>query len=168
MNVGTIHGRCHSFNDADTCNNESAFLQIQLVQRALTYLPLGRKTVRRSPEGNVLAESATSAMATAVQLAWSVEMLERDLRLAGTHGVRVVANTMTLLSWRNGPVEKVHAGRRFGHKFNERRVLPRDERAIVWQAQDVLGAALQAMEHMAIDGAWPQPPQRVLPFMRPF
>ena len=148
------------------CSNEQRY--IQLVQRALTYLPLGRKTVRRSPEGNVLAECAISAMATAVQRAWSVEMLERDLRLARTHGVRVIANTMTLLSWRNGPVETVHAGQRFGHRFNERRVLPRDEKAIIRQAQDVLFAGLHAVQHMALDGAWPPPPERVLPFMRPF
>jgi len=77
-------------------------------------------------------------------------------------------HTMTLLSWRNGPVEKVHAGQRFGHRFNERRVLPRDEQAIIRQAQDVLCVALHAVEHMARDGAWPPPPVRVLPFMRPF
>jgi hypothetical protein len=140
----------------------------QLVQRALTCLPLGRKTVTRSPEGNVLAECASAAVATAVQRAWSVERLERDLRLAGTNGVRVIANTMTLLSWRNGPVEKIHAGRRFGHRFNERRVLPRDEKAIIRQAQNVLCVALQAVEQMTLDGAWPPSAQRVLPFMRPF
>lgn len=75
-----------------------------------------------------------AVLATRVQRAWSVEMLERGLRLAGTHGVRVIANTMTLLSWRNGPVEKVHAGQRFDHGFNERRVLPRDEKAIIRHA----------------------------------
>jgi hypothetical protein len=140
----------------------------QLVQRALTYLPLGRKTVTRSPEGDVLRECSTAAMAAAVRHAWHVEHLERDLRLAGTHGARAIANTITLLSWRNGPVENVHAGRRFGHRFNERRVLPQDEKAIIRQAQNVLHAALNAVEHMAFDGAWPPPPERVLPFMRPF
>ena len=59
---------------------------------------------------------------------------------------RGIANTMTLLSWRNGPVEKVHAGQRFGHGFNERRVLPRDETAIIRQAQNVLCVGLQAAE----------------------
>jgi hypothetical protein len=140
----------------------------QLVRRALAYLPLERKTVTRSPEGDVLRGCATTAMATAVRLAWSTEHLERDLKLAVTHGVRAIANTITLLAWRNGPVENVHAGRRLGHRFNERRVLPRDEKAIIRQAQNVLHAALNAVEHMAFDGAWPPPPVRVLPFMRPF
>jgi hypothetical protein len=140
----------------------------QLVQRALAYLPLGRKTVTRSPEGDVLRECATAAMANAVRLAWHAEHLEGDLRLAGTHGVRAIANTIALLSWRNGPVENVHAGRRSGHRFNERRVLPRDEKAIIRQVQDVLHAALNTIEHMTLDNAWPPPPERVLPFMRPF
>ena len=148
------------------CSDEQRYTE--LVRRALKYLPLGRKTVTRSREGDVLTECAISATATAVQRAWSVALLERHLRLAGAHGVRVIANTMTLLAWRNGPVEKVHAGQRFGHGFNERRVLPRDEKAIIRQAQDVLYAALPAVQHMALDGAWPPPAERVLPFMRPF
>ena len=41
-------------------------------------------------------------------------MLERDLELAREYGVRIIANTVTLLSWHNGPVEDVHAGRRPG------------------------------------------------------
>ena len=86
----------------------------ELVQRALTHLPVGRKTVTRVPEGDVLAECAASAMATAVQRAWPEEMLERDLELAREYGVRTIANTVTLLSWRNGPVEDVHAGRHPG------------------------------------------------------
>ncbi len=65
----------------------------QLVQRALTHLPVGRKTVTCVPEGDVLAECAASAMATAVQRAWPVEMLERDLELAREYGVRIIANT---------------------------------------------------------------------------
>ena len=140
----------------------------ELVQRALTHLPVGRRSVTRVPEGDVLAECATPAMAAAVQRAWPEEMLERDLELAREHGVRTIANTITLLSWRNGPVEDVHAGRRPGHRFNARRILPRYEKAIIRHAQNVLHAALNAVEHMVLEGAWPPLPQRVLPFMRPF
>ena len=140
----------------------------QLLQSALTYLPLGRKTVTRSPEGDALMASATAAMGTAMRNAWPAERLERDLRLAGTHAVRAIANTITLLSWRNGPVETVHAGYYVGHALKERRVLPRHENAIMRQAQNVLSAAVKAMDHMAFDGAWPPPASRVLPFMGPF
>jgi hypothetical protein len=140
----------------------------EFLQRALAYLPLGRKTVMRSPEGDVLRDCATAAMADAVGRAWPAERLEHDLRLAETHGVRAIANTIALLSWRNGPIEDVHAGHSSAHALNERRVLLRGEKAIVRQAQDVLLDALEAMEHMVLDGAWPPPAGRVLPFMRPF
>ena len=129
----------------------------ELVQRALTHLPVGTSTVTHVLEADVLAECAASAKATAVLRAWPEEMLERDLERGRAYGVRRIANTITLLSWRNGPVENVHAGRRPEHRFNERRVLPRHEKAIIRQAQNVLHAALNAMEHMVLDGAWPHP-----------
>jgi len=86
----------------------------ELVQRVLTHLPVGQKTVTRVPEGDVLADCAASAMATAAQRAWHKAFLERDLALAREYGIRTIANTVTLLSWRNGPVENVHAGRHPG------------------------------------------------------
>ena len=61
----------------------------ELVQRALTHLPVGTSTVTRLPEGDVLAECAASAMATAVLHAWPEEMLERDLELAREYGARL-------------------------------------------------------------------------------
>ena len=140
----------------------------QLVQRSLAHLPLGRKMVTRSPEGDVLRGCATATMAAAVLRAWPVERLEQDLLLAKTWGARAIANTVTLLCWRNGPVENVHAGHRIGHGLNARRVLPRHEKAIIRHAQNGLNAALKAMEYMVLDAAWPPPADRVLPFMRPF
>jgi hypothetical protein len=140
----------------------------QLVQRSLAHLPLGRKTVTRSPEGDVLRGCATAPMAAAVLRAWPAERLEQNLMLARTYGVRAIANTVTLLCWRNGPVENVHAGHNIGHGLNARRVLPRDEKAIISRAQNGFYAALKAMEHLVLDAAWPPPADRVLPFMRPF
>ena len=81
--------------------------------------------------------------------------------------MRAIANTITLLAWRNGPVENVHAGHSSGCALNERRVLPRDEKAIVRQAQNGLYGGLHAIEYIASDSAWPPPAGRVLPFLRP-
>jgi hypothetical protein len=141
---------------------------VHLVQQAVAHLPLGERTIQASLEGDILRTSATREMAAAIQNAWPEEYLEKDLRRAETHGVRAVANTIVLLSWRNGPVENVHEGWTRGHALNERRMLPQDEHAILQQARNGIHAALQAMEHLAFDGAWPPPAGRVLPFMRPF
>jgi hypothetical protein len=140
-----------------------------LVQRALRYLPPGRKTVGRSPHGDRLWACALGSVAAEVGRAWHQERLERDLQLGATHPVRVIANSTTLQSWRNGPIENVHAGTRsVGHRIDERRVLPRDESAIMRQAQDGLYGALRGVESLMFDGAWPPPPDRVLPFLTPF
>ena len=151
-----------------TLKGSDAQRYTQLLQRALRYLPLGGKTVTRSPEGDVLTQCATAAMATAVRRAWPAEQLGQDLRLAETHGLRVIANTITLLSWRNGPIEHVHAGHSFGRALDDRRILPRQEKAIIRHTQNGLCAALRALEHLAFEGAWPPLAERVLPFMRPF
>ena len=56
-------------------------------------------------------------------------MMDQD-RAATDHGIRVIANTIALHAWRNGPIENVHAGRYVGYGLNERRVLPKAEKSI--------------------------------------
>jgi hypothetical protein len=81
------------------------------------------------------------------------------------HGIRILANTITHLAWRNGPVEKVHAGRVEGYGLTERRVLPKVEKAIIRQAQCGFCTGLKAADYLKYDGAWPPPAKRVLPFL---
>jgi len=140
----------------------------RLVDRALVYLPLGRKTVGRSSHGDALWGCALKGFATEVKNAWPSERLMKDLGLAAKHPVRIIANSVTHVSWRNGPIENIHAGRGIGHAVNERRVLPRDEKAIIRQVQDGFYGALRGVESLVFDEAWPPPPDRVLPFMTPF
>jgi len=138
-----------------------------LVRRALAYLPTGRKTTTHVLESRILAECVHPTTVATLQRVWPKEWLERDMQLARKHGIRIIANTLTLLSWRNAPVENVHAGRRPGYQFNKRRILPRHEKAIIRHAQDVVRPAVNAMEHIMYEHAWPPPPECVLPFMRP-
>jgi len=138
-----------------------------LVQLALQYLPLGRKSVTRSSHGDILWGYSLKAVATEVKRGWATERLEEYLHLAAKHPVRIIANSVTHVSWRNGPIENIHAGRSVGHAMNERRILPRDEKAIIRQAQDGLYGALRGVETLIFDEAWPPPPDRVLPFLMP-
>jgi hypothetical protein len=103
-----------------------------------------------------------------VSQAWRADQREREISLAERHPVRAIANSVTMLSWRNGPIENVHAGSFVGHALNERRILPRDESAVVRHAQEGLLGALKAVDLLRRDRAWPPPAVRVLPFMRPF
>jgi hypothetical protein len=104
-------------------------------------------------------------MAARVRSSWSADRLDRDLELAESHGVRVIANTITLHAWRNGPVGNIHAGRFEGYGLDERRVLPMAEKAIIRQAQSGLCTGLKAVDFLKYGEAWPPPAERVLPFM---
>jgi hypothetical protein len=136
-----------------------------LVARALTYLPAGRKTVSAMEGGDMLLAATMPEMAAALHRQWPAERLERDMQTAADHGIRVIANTITNFAWRNGPIESVHAGRYVGYGLNERRVLPKVEKSIIRHAQNGLFGGLKAADYLRYDGAWPPPAERVLPFM---
>ena len=136
-----------------------------LVPRALTYLPTGPKTVSALQGGDILLASTMSEMAVELHRQWPADRLERDMQTAASHGIRIIANTITLQSWRNGPIENVHAGRSVGYSLNERRVHPKAEKAIIRHAQSGLFSGLKAADYLKYDGAWPPPAERVLPFM---
>ena len=82
-----------------------------LAHRALACLPTGPKTFGPLDNGHMLLVCTMPQMAERVRNSWSVDRLDRDLETAGTHGIRVIANTITHIAWRNGPIENVHAGR---------------------------------------------------------
>ena len=81
-----------------------------LVHRALACFPTGPKTVRTLEGANGLLACATAEMASHVRSSWPADQLDQALALAESHGIRVIANAITLHAWRNGPVEDVHAG----------------------------------------------------------
>jgi hypothetical protein len=136
-----------------------------LVHRALEYLPTGPKTVRPLLHGDRLLACAMPEMAAHVRRTWPAERMEGDLATAEEHSVRIIANTITHVAWRNGPVENVHAGQCHGYDLDRRRVLPKAEKAIIRQAQSGFSTGLKVADLLTYDNAWPPPAERVLPFM---
>ena len=67
-----------------------------IVARALTYLPTGRKTVGALPNGDVLLTSTVPELAAVLHRQWPADGVERDMQTAANHGIRVIANTITL------------------------------------------------------------------------
>jgi hypothetical protein len=137
----------------------------ELVARALAYLPTGPKAVSALRGGEVLLVSTMPEMAAGLHQRWPADRLDRDMETATCHGIRVIANTITHIAWRNGPIENVHAGRYVGYGLNERRVLPKAEKSIIRHAQSGLFSGLKAADYLRYDGAWPPPAERVLPFL---
>jgi hypothetical protein len=113
----------------------------------------------------VLLASTVPQLAAELHRQWPADRLERDMQTAANHGIRVIANTITHIAWRNGPIESVHAGRYVGYGLNERRVLPKAEKSIIRRAQDGLFSGLKAADYLRYDAAWPPSAERVLPFM---
>ena len=136
-----------------------------LVARALAYLPTGPKAVSGLSGGDILLASIVPELASQVRRGWPADRLDRDLETAANHGIRVIANTITHIAFRNGPIENVHAGRYLGYSLNERRVLPKAEKSIVRNAQNGFFSGLKAADYLRYDGAWPPPAERVLPFL---
>ena len=106
-------------------------------------------------------------MADEVRRSWAADRLREALAVAEEHGIRVIANAITLRAWRNGPVEDVHAGWGEGYELGTRRILPRAGKAIIRQAQDGMYAGLKAVDMLKYGGAWPPSAERVLPFLHP-
>lgn len=138
-----------------------------LVYRAMTHLPIGPKIVRPLEDGNMLLACATAEMAGEVRRSWSADRLGHALALAESHGIRVIANAITLCAWRNGPVEDVHAGRGGGYELGTRRILPRAEKAIIRRAQSGVNAGLKTVDMLKYGGAFPPSAEQVLPFLHP-
>jgi len=138
-----------------------------LVHRALAYLPTGPKTVRPSEGADMLVACATAEMATEVRRSWPAERLGEALATAERHGMRIIANAITLSAWRNGPVEDVHAGRGGRYELGTKRIPPRAEKAIIRQAQGGVHTGLKAVDILKYGSAWPPSVERVLPFLQP-
>ena len=136
-----------------------------LVQRALAYLPLGPKTVHPHPQAETLLTCTMPDVAAEVRRTWWTGRLDQDLVTAGNHGVRIIANTVTLQAWRNGPIENVHAGRFQGYGLDKRRVTAKAEKAIVRHAKGGVFAGIKVVDYLRYDNAWPPPAERVLPFL---
>lgn len=138
-----------------------------LAHRALAFLPTGPKTVRALEGADMLVACATVEMATEVRRRWPADQLDQALAAAESHGIRVIANAITLRAWRNGPVEDVHAGRGEDYELGRRRMRPRAEKAIIRQAQGGVHAGLKAVDMLKCGEAWPPSAERVLPFLHP-
>jgi hypothetical protein len=95
---------------------------------------------------------------------WNSAPEERRARINREHGVltqycyRILANSVALAAWRNGPIEDVHAGPASGYDLNLRRVNKRKSRALMRFTSEHLAAFLPRFN------PWQHEPKHPLPW----
>jgi hypothetical protein len=134
---------------ADRCGR----LYEQLVNRAVSYLPMPKK----SSKIKITEFAALAAPEIAARLveASDATRLERRRTESGRFPSRVFANALVNTSWRNGPVENIHAGSYRGYPIDQRRVTPAEERELMLFASERLALGMTVCLQLLIE----QPPR---------
>ncbi len=127
---------------------------LQLVDRAVAYLPMPRRTATssRSDFDGLRYPEVVALLVASV----SQERLARVRADAEQHPSRLFANALVNVAWRNGPVEDIHAGRFLGYPLDRRRVTPDEERGLMWFACDGMASGMATCRRLATE----DPPRR--------
>ena len=137
-------------------------LYTQLVERAVCYLPMPKKTSKlKVTEFAALAEAE---MATRVVRAAAGARLERVRAEVERYPSRVFANALVNTAWRNGPVETLHAGSFRGYPLAQRRVTPAEERALMAFVNERLACGMAVCLQLAMERHLRSWPEQVLPY----
>lgn len=134
----------------------------QLVNRAVFYLPMPKKTAKLKVT-EIAALSEPEMAARVVQTA-DAARLARARATAERYPSRVLANALVNTSWRNGPIEDIHAGEYRGYPLDQRRVTPTEERVLMGFVSERLALGMAVCLHLALERprrAWSE---QVLPY----
>jgi hypothetical protein len=148
----------------DLFNTDRA-LYGQLVHRAVSYLPMPKKTSK--PErGLAFGPLALPEIAKQAVEATGAERLALACADANHHPSRVFANALVNVAWRNGPVEDIHAGHAVEYPIDRCRITVAEERELMKFATNrmALGMGVCFMlrcERERHQRSWPE---QVLPY----
>ncbi len=137
----------------------------QLVNRAIAYLPMPKKTSRfKVTEVAALSEPGMAARLVEASRAADAARLARVREEVERHASRVLANALVNMAWRNGPVEDIHAGSFQGFPLDQRRVTLAEERDLMAFASERLALGMTICLQFSME----RPPrswaQQVLPY----
>jgi hypothetical protein len=137
----------------------------QIVNRAVAYLPMPKKTSKlKITEFGALSEPEIAARLVGAVRASDASRLDRVCADVEQHPSRVLANALVNSAWRNGPVENIHAGGFRGYPLDQRRVTLAEERELMAFASERLAQGTSVCLRFALE----QPPrswtEQVLPY----
>lgn len=121
---------------------------MQLVNRAVYYLPMPKKTTKLKVAE--FAALAANDFADRLIQASDTGRLETVRTKAERHPTRIFANALVNTAWRNGPVESIHAGRFRGYPLDQRRITVVEERELIDFASQRLAMGMAVCSELAI------------------
>ena len=134
----------------------------QLVERAIHYLPMPQKTSRA--RFGTLAELSHPKAAARLARAAPPNLRAQVRARAELHPSHLLANTIVNVAWRNGPVEDIHAGRRWAYPLDERRLTLAEERTLMRFSCDGMALAMTVCLVLTAEGQSRSWPEQVLPY----
>lgn len=136
--------------------------QARLVDRAVSYLPMPRKSSRASP--HPFLALASPEMARRLVQAVDPRFLAQARADVERHPSRVLANALVNVAWRNGPVEAIHAGVAGDYPLDRRRVTPAEVRALLRFSADGMALGMAVYLQLAMERPRRPWPEQVLPY----
>jgi hypothetical protein len=134
----------------------------RLVGRALTYLPLPK--MRPRPLGSDFVMLAMPEVAARIAGATYAAHLASVRAAAEIHPSRVFANALVNVAWRNGPVEKIHAGGFRGYPLDHRRVTVAEQQTLMAFAADRLTTGMGLCQDLTVERPARSWSEQVLPY----
>jgi hypothetical protein len=134
----------------------------QLVNRALAYLPMPKKTPKlKISEFRLLAEPKMVAQLLTAIDAGRIARVSADAQRSPS---RMFANALLNTAWRNGPVEDVHAGEFKDYPLDQARVTQDEERALMDFASERLALGMAVVSGFAAERPQRVWSEQVLPY----
>ena len=137
----------------------------QLVNRAVAYLPMPKKTSRlKVNEIGALAEPGIAAQLVEAFRGSQAARLDRIRADVERHSSRVLSNALVNTAWRNGPVENIHAGEPRGCPLDQRRMTPAEERELIAFTSERLAQGMSVCLRFTREQPPRSWPEQVLPY----
>lgn len=133
------------------------------VNRAVTYLPMPRKTSRYTDSAfRMLARPEIGAHLVAATAPTRLETAREQVQ---QHASRVFANALLNHAWRNdSPLEQLHAGTFDGYPLDQRRMTRNEEQQLISFACERLACGLRVCRQLATVSPQRPWPDQVLPY----
>ena len=137
----------------------------QLVNRAVAFLPMPKKTSRlKVTEFGALSNPGVGSRLVEAFRASDASRIKRARGDVERHPSRVLANALVNSAWRNGPVENIHAGGFRGYPLDQRRITLAEEREIMAFVSERFAQGMSVCLRFALEQP-PRPwPEQVLPY----